>query len=151
MNEDHIHLPSVHIRAKDDPETGFDYEEDLYIERRGRRSVIRRVVLLVALDRGEPVLMRETRDELCTEEMAALQASLPLLMDEGNPEAAEQMQERARAEFSRQKRIANGEERGCLGCGCSETRACSGGCIWATETLCSKCVDSKPLIHAAGA
>jgi len=27
----------------------------------------------------------------------------------------------------------------CLGCGCSQLRACPGGCIWATATLCSRC------------
>ncbi len=28
----------------------------------------------------------------------------------------------------------------CQGCGCSSTRPCLGGCVWATETLCSQCV-----------
>lgn len=43
------------------------------------------------------------------------------------------------AEFHRQERIAAGREHACLGCGCSESRACPGGCVWATETLCSSC------------
>ncbi len=32
------------------------------------------------------------------------------------------------------------EEPRCLGCGCSESHACPGGCVWATPTLCSRCV-----------
>jgi hypothetical protein len=43
-------------------------------------------------------------------------------------------------EAARLSRIAAGEEHACAGCGCSETRACEGGCVWATETLCSRCV-----------
>lgn len=27
----------------------------------------------------------------------------------------------------------------CTGCGCTENRACSGGCSWVTEDLCSAC------------
>jgi hypothetical protein len=30
------------------------------------------------------------------------------------------------------------DERRCAGCGCSESRACRGGCVWATEFLCSR-------------
>jgi hypothetical protein len=60
-------------------------------------------------------------------------------MDEGNPAARPIMEECARKEFARQLRIAHGEERACAGCGCSETRACSGGCVWGSETLCSRC------------
>lgn len=33
-----------------------------------------------------------------------------------------------------------GPETFCRGCGCSELRACPGGCIWATHDLCSACV-----------
>jgi hypothetical protein len=32
-----------------------------------------------------------------------------------------------------------GEQR-CSVCGCSNSQACPGGCIWATDTLCSRCV-----------
>lgn len=28
----------------------------------------------------------------------------------------------------------------CLSCGCSELKPCPGGCIWATENPCSRCV-----------
>lgn len=28
----------------------------------------------------------------------------------------------------------------CQICGCSEFNACPGGCVWATPTLCSRCV-----------
>lgn len=44
------------------------------------------------------------------------------------------------AEFHRQERIADGVEHACAVCGCSESRACSGGCVWATPNLCSRCV-----------
>lgn len=27
----------------------------------------------------------------------------------------------------------------CVGCGCTEDNPCDGGCIWASETLCSRC------------
>ncbi len=43
-------------------------------------------------------------------------------------------------EEERQARIAAGVEHACAGCGCSESRACPGGCVWATATLCSRCV-----------
>jgi hypothetical protein len=61
-------------------------------------------------------------------------------MDEGNPAASAIMEECARKEFARQLRIVQGGEIACARCGCSETRACSGGCCWATPTLCSRCV-----------
>jgi hypothetical protein len=50
------------------------------------------------------------------------------------------MQQRAEAEFQRQRRIDAGEEHACRVCGCSESRSCSGGCCWATGSLCSRCV-----------
>jgi hypothetical protein len=40
----------------------------------------------------------------------------------------------------RQTRIAAGVEHACANCGCSETRSCDGGCVWATDRLCSRCV-----------
>lgn len=27
----------------------------------------------------------------------------------------------------------------CRGCGCSDSHACEGGCVWATSDLCSRC------------
>ncbi len=45
----------------------------------------------------------------------------------------------AMMERARQARIAAGEEHACAVCGCSETKACAGGCVWATERLCSRC------------
>lgn len=33
----------------------------------------------------------------------------------------------------------------CEGCGCTDLRACDGGCYWATPTLCSKCAGQEPL------
>ena len=56
----------------------------------------------------------------------------------------------ARWERERQVRIARGQEHACVCCGCSESKACTTGhdpatlqpihCVWATETLCSRCV-----------
>ena len=43
-------------------------------------------------------------------------------------------------EEDRQARIAIGIEAVCFGCGCSDSRRCPGGCVWATPTLCSRCV-----------
>ena len=34
----------------------------------------------------------------------------------------------------------NGTRPHCLNCGCCEFRPCPGGCVWATPTLCSRCV-----------
>jgi hypothetical protein len=133
----HIHLPSVHIRSANG--SGFDYEEDFYVRGRGRHRRMKRVIRLAAIEGGREVLIRETVGMVCPEEMAQLEDALPLLMDEGNPEASEFMQECARREFARQLRIAGGQEAVCRKCGCSETRACSGGCMWATATLCSRC------------
>lgn len=132
----HIHLPSVHVRRAG---SGFDYDEDLYVEGSGPRRVIRRVVRLVLFEGGAVTLVRETFDELCPEEAAELAVSLPDLMDEGNPAVQAAMQERACEEVERQHRIAAGREGVCRNCGCSETRGCSGGCCWATESLCSRC------------
>jgi hypothetical protein len=138
--QQHIHLPSVHIRGENS--TGFDYEEDLYVSGRGRRRRVHRVVRLTAIEHGAPSLVRETYDELCMDEIAQLEEGLPVLMDEGNPAASASMEECARNEFARQLRIAAGEEQVCRRCGCSETRACSGGCIWANDSFCSRCVSS---------
>lgn len=44
------------------------------------------------------------------------------------------------AENRRQARILAGEEQECFACGCSESLPCPGGCVWATPTLCSRCV-----------
>jgi hypothetical protein len=103
---------------------------------------------LVVFEGGQPTLMRETVDQLCPEDLVNLEESLPLLLDdsilgEPNPDAAAHMQERARLEFARQLRIAAGEEQSCSGCGCSRSRACSGGCVWATEHYCSRCAARK--------
>jgi hypothetical protein len=148
---EHIHLPSVHVRAKDG--TGFDYEEDLYVGTRTEDQPVWRVIRFAILAAGEPISISETFDELCEEELAEMEELLPVLMDEGNPAAEALMRESARNEFERQLRIGAGEERACANCGCSETRACSGGCGWATETLCSNCADSvvedAPLVELA--
>src|SRR6185295_14417348 len=134
---EHIHLPSVHYRHEDGTFTGFDYEEDYYVTGRGRKQRVHRVVRLTAIVGGVKVL-RETRDFLCPEEVEQLREDLPILMDEGNPAATALMQEAAQKELARQTRIDKGEAV-CLACGCSETRGCSGGCFWATATICSRC------------
>jgi hypothetical protein len=43
-------------------------------------------------------------------------------------------------EDERQARIDAAIEHVCAGCGCSESRSCPGGCVWATDRLCSRCV-----------
>ena len=53
---------------------------------------------------------------------------------------ARDIREHLNAEEAYLERVTSGAERVCHGCGCSETRACSGGCIWATATHCSRCV-----------
>jgi hypothetical protein len=138
LPQGHIHLPSVHIRSRDG--FGFDYEEDLYVSGRGRNQLVRRVVRLVIVEDGEIALDRQTSDVLCPEELDHLVEILPRLMDEGDEEVGAAMQERGRLEYSRQLRIAAGAEKACAACGCSLTRSCSGGCIWATAHLCSRCV-----------
>jgi hypothetical protein len=145
----HLHLPSVHIRTEQGTGFGFDYEEDLYVHGRGRIRQVDRVVRFVVIENGMETLIRETRDRLCEEEWIDLQADLPLLIDEGNPEANAVMEERAHKEFARQSRIAAGVEHACACCGCSESRSCSTGCLWATDTLCSRCVRGSAV--AAGA
>ncbi len=42
-------------------------------------------------------------------------------------------------EAARQARIAAGVEHVCVGCGCSESLSCPGGCVWASPNLCSRC------------
>ena len=130
----HVHLPSVHIRNA--AGNGYDYEEDLYAHPEGVRQVIR----FAFVEADQEVLVRETVGFLCEEHLEQIQSELPVLMDEGNPAAQAVMQECARIEFERQLRIRSGEEQVCARCGCSETRACSGGCVWATRVLCSRCV-----------
>ena len=129
----HIHLPSVHVR-KDG--AGFDYDEDIYLQ--GNRA--KRIVRFVAIEGDQPFLIRQTYDVLCREELAQLRENLLILMDEGNPAAMAIMKECARKEFDRQQAIAAGQETACRGCGCSDSRACSGGCVWATPVLCSRCL-----------
>jgi hypothetical protein len=135
-----IHLPSVHVRTQADPTTGFDYEEDIYVRGHGRDRAARRMVALVVIERGEIALIRQTTDVLSADELFTLDEELPFLMDADNPELIEMMETRGRAEFARQRRITLGEEQACASCGCSESRACSGGCVRATRALCSRCL-----------
>jgi len=57
-----------------------------------------------------------------------------------DPQDDELCYELTTEEVARQARIDSGIENACAACGCSDTRACEGGCVWATETLCSRCV-----------
>ena len=136
----HIHLPSVHIRKSEHEDTGFDYEEDLFVDGVGRRFTVHRVTRLALIAAGEIVRERHTREQLCDGDVEALNQILPELMDEDDPDVAAAMQERARLEYQRQLRIQAGFESACAGCGCSETRSCSGGCVWATTAFCSRCI-----------
>lgn len=129
----HIHLPSVHVR-KDG--AGFDYDEDLWIT--GNQA--KRIVRFVAIENEQPTLIRQTYDVLSDEDLRELRVNLDWLLLEHSPETNLHMQERAYREFERQQAIAKGEETACRGCGCSDSRGCSGGCVWATPALCSRCV-----------
>lgn len=117
----------------------YDYNEDLFVGRQNHRPRIRRVVGVEIDMLDAPVLSRETTDILCPEEADELIMNLELFLDEDNADVRELMEQRAQLEFQRQVRIANGAEIACAGCGCSESRACSGGCVWATRTVCSRC------------
>jgi hypothetical protein len=48
-------------------------------------------------------------------------------------------------EQGRKVRIAAGQEVACRGCGCSESRACVGGCGWYSEGWCTACQDKAEL------
>ena len=130
-----IHLPSVHFR-KDGRQV--DYMEDLSVRGRGRGRRFDRIVRLGVVVDGEVVLARQTADTLCPEEQEWFEATLPALMDESDEDAQAFMEERARKELAHQLRIAAGYEQTCARCGCSETRVCSGGCLWVTATICSR-------------
>lgn len=138
--ETHLHLPSVHIRPRSGPDTGFDYEEDIYFHGRGRDRAAERVVTLRAVECGNITLERVTTDVLSAEELKEVDLARDFYLDAENPELIGLMQERARREFARQRRIAAGREQACASCGCSESRACSGGCVWASKAVCSRCV-----------
>lgn len=127
----HIHLPSVHVRRK---HASYDFDEDIFV----RRGVAHREIKLVVFNR-ESKSVHITRDILCEEEIEALLEYLPNLMTEGDPWAEASMEDAAAQEFARQQRIATFQEMACANCGCSESRACSGGCVWAAHRLCSRC------------
>jgi hypothetical protein len=134
----HIHLPSVHVR--NDELTGFDYEENVYIEGRGRGRAGRLLVGFALIEGGQPVLIRETRGTLLASQLAAIEEDLDFWMDGENPEVIEIMESRAHHELGRQERISSGAEVACAACGCSESRACPAGCVWATANFCSRCI-----------
>lgn len=130
----HWHLPSVHVENQDG--TGYDYEENLFREK-GNKFV--RVTTLTVHFPNGPDSTFETTDTLCDAERKELSQNLTWLMQRGNAQAEAFMKMRAEHEVERQKRIAAGAEHRCTVCGCSESRSCSGGCIWITNAICSKC------------
>jgi hypothetical protein len=50
----------------------------------------------------------------------------------------------------RHEREVLGAVRSCRGCGCTEARACSGGCHWVAEDLCSACAEKNPALLGPG-
>lgn len=46
-------------------------------------------------------------------------------------------------------RCAKGEVRTCRECGCTDGRACEGGCWWVEQDLCSKCASHPQLTKVA--
>ena len=40
--------------------------------------------------------------------------------------------------------------RACRGCGCTQERACEGGCIWVGEELCSTCLAGARMLEPEG-
>lgn len=60
------------------------------------------------------------------------------------------MSEYAAGEAARQARIAAGIEDVCVVCGCSDTRACPGGCFWVAPGLCSRCAGSARNDYSGG-
>lgn len=42
-------------------------------------------------------------------------------------------------EIERRDRIEAGLEHQCMFCGCSDSKACPGGCIWIRPNVCSRC------------
>lgn len=131
----HFHFPSVHVRQADG--FGYDYQEDVYV----RDSETAELVTTFGFVSGEvqcsPFV---TRTVLRGDDLAAFAELLPRMMDEGDEESQAYMQARAKAECERHLRIVAGVETRCASCGCSESRSCSGGCVWATRALCSRCV-----------
>lgn len=131
-----IHLPSVHKRGMEGRIAGYDYSEDSVIA--GDHA--ERTLTFTALNAdGSVIFERKTRDVLGVWELQEFRDNLPFLMDEADPELQLYMEERAHREFTRQVRIIVGRETACVRCGCSDSRSCSGGCLWATATLCSRC------------
>lgn len=59
--------------------------------------------------------------------------------DEFEFETAAERIEDDRREREMQALLEAGVIHQCRVCGCTELSACEGGCIWATEDLCSRC------------
>jgi len=113
----HVHMPSVHVRRADG--SGLDIEEDLYFDDDVRPGL-----------RGDPHEVADFALRFLAESLGLNDAELAMVVGSIEYVAGE-----ARAE-----RMAAAGDRQCANCGCTESRACPGGCIWATETLCSRCV-----------
>jgi hypothetical protein len=112
-----IHMPSLHARFADG--SGFDYEENLELDgsvRPGLSGGPREVAEWAINDLAD-------RNGLSDAEVALVLGSIQFAV----------------AEAQAARRAAAGERR-CAKCGCSNSHACPGGCVWATDTLCSRCV-----------
>jgi hypothetical protein len=48
------------------------------------------------------------------------------------------------ANYSPEDLMACESPRACRFCGCTEARACPGGCAWATEDICTACLGHTP-------
>jgi hypothetical protein len=127
----------VHVRRPDG--SGYDYEENVFIPDGNPWHGGHRVLSLLMLSPDGTETLRETREHVDLD-FDSLQ-DLGRMTAEGDLEAQEVMQDLAEQEYKRQTRIAAGIEHACAGCGCSESRACPGGCVWATRTLCSRCAN----------
>lgn len=131
----HVHPPSVHVRF--DGGAGYDYEMDLYFHG-GNTDVVEKLERFAVIEGGREKAAIVTFDSLVPEDVMRWLPLLPMLL-EGGAEAMKFVEQLASAEFDRQVRISNGAENRCMSCGCSESRACSGGCAWAKPKLCTRC------------
>jgi hypothetical protein len=108
----HVHMPSVHVRNGDG--SGFDYTEDLVLDgdvRPGLRGTPQQVAEWAIGELAE-------RFDLSVAEVALVVGSIQFVASE--------------AQAARMAATAAGE-RQCADCGCSNSHACPGGCVWATE------------------
>lgn len=73
------------------------------------------------------------RDEQLDAEIDRLLAQSDALVNERLDAIADELA------LSPERTIIDGRQRVCRGCGCTDARACPGGCYWAAPGLCSRC------------